>query len=247
MTTQTNEQVVAEFYWALRAIKEATGVTPRCWRRRFYLYISFSDILFLTHCVFFFHVAPYGDVDDRVRAIAWQMGMHTVIWDEDSNDWAMPGDGGGNLSPSVVDGYFENWINARKNGSDDQTGHIVLEHELNNSTVSMAEKWLPEIQQTFNVVPVQQCMNISQPYWETSWVYPTEANPNVTASNNGTASATSSATSAASSSSATSGSNSQSLSSASQSSQPANAGSVAMIMSPLASALVLGALAVMTL
>jgi hypothetical protein len=32
MTTLTNEQLVAEFYWSLRAIKEATGVTPKCWR-----------------------------------------------------------------------------------------------------------------------------------------------------------------------------------------------------------------------
>jgi peptidoglycan/xylan/chitin deacetylase (PgdA/CDA1 family) len=61
MTTQTNIQVVAELYWTLRAIKEATGVTPKCWR------------------------PPFGDVDDRVRAIAWQMGMTTMIWDEDSN------------------------------------------------------------------------------------------------------------------------------------------------------------------
>ncbi|KAI7850175.1 hypothetical protein BDC45DRAFT_518695 [Circinella umbellata] len=155
MTAQSNELVVAELYWSLRAVKEATGVTPKCWR------------------------PPYGDVDDRVRAIAWQMGLRTVLWDEDSNDWNMPGDGGGNLAPSTVDGYFEGWIENRKNGSDNAQGHIVLEHELNNSTVSMAEKWLPELQQTFNVVTVQECMNISQPYWETSWVYPTESNPSV--------------------------------------------------------------------
>ncbi|KAI9322731.1 hypothetical protein BX666DRAFT_1816383, partial [Dichotomocladium elegans] len=149
MTTQTNEQVVAEFYWSLRAVKEATGITPKCWR------------------------PPYGDVDDRVRAIAWQMGMRTIIWDEDTDDWNMPGDGGGNLSPDVVDGHFTSWINARKNGTDSEHGHIVLEHELNNSTVSMAEKWLPQLQSTFNVVTIQQCMNISQPYWEVSFIYPT--------------------------------------------------------------------------
>lgn len=64
MTTKSNVDVVAEFYWTLRAIKEATGVTPKCWR------------------------PPYGDVDDRVRAIAWQMGMRTIIWDEDTNGMA---------------------------------------------------------------------------------------------------------------------------------------------------------------
>nr|AIA90767.1 Polysacc_deac_1 [uncultured Rhizopus] len=65
MTTLTNNEIVAQFYWNLRAIKEAAGVTPRCWR------------------------PPYGDVDDRVRAIAHQMGMSTIIWDSDSFDWGL--------------------------------------------------------------------------------------------------------------------------------------------------------------
>jgi hypothetical protein len=150
MTTMSNEGVVAELYWTLKAIKEVTGVTSKCWR------------------------PPYGDVDDRVRAIAWQMGLTTVLWDEDTNDWNMPGDGGGNLSPDTVDGYFEGWINARKNGTDNQNGHVILQHELNNATVSMAEKWLPQVQAAFRVVPWNQCYNISQPYWETNFVYPTD-------------------------------------------------------------------------
>ncbi|KAI9013908.1 chitin deacetylase [Phycomyces nitens] len=156
MTSQSNVQVVAELYWTLRAIKEATGITSRCWR------------------------PPYGDVDDRVRAIAWQMGLRTILWDEDTNDWDMPGEGGGNLAPSKVDGYFQGWIDARTSGKDNERGHIVLEHELNNATVDMTEKWLPKLQEVFNVVSVHACMNISQPYWEENWVYPTEANNAVT-------------------------------------------------------------------
>ncbi|KAI9248174.1 hypothetical protein BY458DRAFT_526585 [Sporodiniella umbellata] len=153
MTTQTNEQVVAQLYWSLRAVKEATGVTSKCWR------------------------PPYGDVDDRVRAIAWQMGMRTISWNADTNDWDMPGEGGGKLSPKKVDGYFDGWIKDRK-ANKNKEGLIVLEHELNNATVKMTEKWLPKIQEVFNVNTIQHCMNISQPYWETNWVYPTAANPN---------------------------------------------------------------------
>jgi hypothetical protein len=100
------------------------------------------------------------------------MGLATVLWDEDTNDWNMPGSGGGNLPPATVDGYFEDWIAARKNGSDNATGHVVLQHELNNATVSMAEKWLPQVQQAFNLVPWNQCFNLAQPYWETNFVYP---------------------------------------------------------------------------
>lgn len=67
MTTLTNEEVVAQLYWTQKAIKETMGITPKCWR------------------------PPYGDVDDRVRAIAWQMGMRTFLWDQDSNDWNLVG------------------------------------------------------------------------------------------------------------------------------------------------------------
>ncbi|KAI8333820.1 hypothetical protein BC941DRAFT_433070 [Chlamydoabsidia padenii] len=180
MTSQTNVQVVAEFYWTLRAIKEATGVTPKCWR------------------------PPYGDVDDRVRAIAWQMGMQTMVWDEDSNDWNMPGDGGGNLPWDTVNGYFEDWVAARKNGSDNQHGHIVLEHELNNATVKMAETWLPTLQQTFNVKSIHDCMGITHPYWEQQWVYPPNASGN--SSNHNTTTTTNSTTAVSSTSAAASSS-----------------------------------------
>lgn len=35
---------------------------------------------------------PYGDIDDRVRAIAQAMGMTPIIWtgDFDTNDWHVP-------------------------------------------------------------------------------------------------------------------------------------------------------------
>ena len=65
MTTLTNEEIVSELYWTQKAIKEAVGITPKCWR------------------------PPFGDIDDRVRAIAWQMGMRSILWDRDSNDWAL--------------------------------------------------------------------------------------------------------------------------------------------------------------
>ncbi|KAI8990952.1 hypothetical protein BDF20DRAFT_812336 [Mycotypha africana] len=147
MTTLTNEQVVAELYWSLKAIKDAAGVTTRCWR------------------------PPQGDVDDRVRAIAWQMGLHTVIWDEDTDDWAMPAPGGSNLPPEKVDAKFAKWIKNQQQGKY-KTGIMVLEHELNHATIQMTEKWLPKVKQTFNVVSAMQCNGVTQPYWEKSFEYP---------------------------------------------------------------------------
>ncbi|KAI7863359.1 hypothetical protein BDF14DRAFT_1959188 [Spinellus fusiger] len=150
MTTLTNEQVVAQFYWTQKAIKQVLGITPKCWR------------------------PPFGDVDDRIRAIAWQMGMRTILWDQDSNDWNMPGTAGpGHIQPDVVNSYFENWVEKRNSGEDDEHGHITLQHENSNSTIAMAEKWLPKLQEAFNVIPIHQCLNDDSPYWEDSFVYPT--------------------------------------------------------------------------
>ncbi|KAL9557190.1 hypothetical protein MBANPS3_001493 [Mucor bainieri] len=147
MTTQTNEQAVAELYWTLKAIKEATGVTVKCWR------------------------PPQGDVDDRIRAIAHQMGMRTVLWNRDTNDWDMPAPGGGKLPPATVDGYFRTWIKEEQEGKNKE-GVLVLEHELNHATVNMTEAWLPTVKNTFNVVSAMTCNNVLQPYWETDFKYP---------------------------------------------------------------------------
>lgn len=50
----------------------------------------------------------------------------------------------------------------------------LQQYEHSNASVSMAEKWLPKIKQVFRVVSYTQCMNISNPYWEEGFVYPTD-------------------------------------------------------------------------
>lgn len=52
----TNAQIVAELGYTRKVIKQVLGVTPTLMR------------------------APYGDIDDRVRAISLAMGMVPVIW-----------------------------------------------------------------------------------------------------------------------------------------------------------------------
>lgn len=56
MTTLTNDQIIAELGWSKKIIKDVLGVTPTYWR------------------------PPFGDVDNRVRAIAKAMGLKTSIW-----------------------------------------------------------------------------------------------------------------------------------------------------------------------
>ncbi|GJJ74685.1 hypothetical protein EMPS_07043 [Entomortierella parvispora] len=150
MTRLTNAQVVAEFYYGLKMIKQVLGITPRCWR------------------------PPYGDVDDRVRSIAWQMGLRNIMWDLDTNDWQIPGDlvPGGTLPYSQANATVAGWLENRAKGNDTKVGHVVLEHELSNSTITLAEFWLPTIQKEFQTMPATACNDIAQPYWEESFVYP---------------------------------------------------------------------------
>lgn len=56
MTTLTNDEIIAELGWSKKIIKDVLGVTPSYWR------------------------PPFGDVDNRVRAIAKAMNLATVIW-----------------------------------------------------------------------------------------------------------------------------------------------------------------------
>ena len=56
MTTVSTEGLIAELGWTKKVIKDITGVTPLYFR------------------------PPYGDIDDRVRAIIKAMGLIPVIW-----------------------------------------------------------------------------------------------------------------------------------------------------------------------
>lgn len=143
MTTLKNPEIVAQLYWSMRAIKEAAGVTTRCWR------------------------PPYGDIDDRVRAIAHQMGLSTILWNSDSFDWGLPSvanDFAGTYDVSTIDSYFDEWISSSGSSTE---GRIVLEHETSNVTILTSERWLPKLKQAYNVKKVHDCApQLPSPYWE---------------------------------------------------------------------------------
>lgn len=76
--------------WQLKAIKLAVGVTPTCWR------------------------PPFGDVDDRIRAIAKGLGLRTILWQYDSNDWQVGATAG--VTPQQVDSNYQSLIQNAKSG-----------------------------------------------------------------------------------------------------------------------------------
>ncbi|KDQ11597.1 carbohydrate esterase family 4 protein [Botryobasidium botryosum FD-172 SS1] len=107
-TTLSNELIVAEIGWTMQIIHDSTGGrVPRYWR------------------------PPYGDADNRVRAIAKHVfSLTTVIWNEDTNDWEL----GTNvtLTPQLIATSLQAWYSGPKS-----PGLMILEHEIADPSVQV--------------------------------------------------------------------------------------------------------------
>ncbi|ORZ05869.1 hypothetical protein BCR41DRAFT_293574, partial [Lobosporangium transversale] len=110
MTSLTNEQIVAEIKWAEQIVFDVTGLKTKYWR------------------------PPYGDVDNRVREIARQLGYKTVIWTKewDSNDWQIPDK---TITNKEV---YRNFKWALSTVPSLKGGIITLEHDLFTQEVNVA-------------------------------------------------------------------------------------------------------------
>ncbi|KAJ6524169.1 carbohydrate esterase family 4 protein [Mycena capillaripes] len=149
MTSFTNEGAFGELWYSLKAIKLVTGVTPKCWR------------------------PPYGDVDDRIRYIAAQLGLETVIWKFDSFDWMVGTNG---VTQATVQANYDALIGNVSAGTFDTVGAIMLTHELNNFTMQAAIDNYPALVKAFDhVVPIAVAQNKTQPYVETNYTMPSFA------------------------------------------------------------------------
>ncbi|KAI8354089.1 chitin deacetylase 1 [Choanephora cucurbitarum] len=183
MTTLTNEEVLAELYYTQKAIKHVTGLTPKYWR------------------------PAQGDLDDRVRWIATQLNLTAIIWNLDTDDWAAGTVAG--VTKETVNQHYEDFIKMGANGTFSNSGNIVLSHEINNMTMDFFMNHFPDIKKSYkHVLDVATCMNITNPYVESSVTFPTfeQAVSGVSGSSN--AGNSSNVTANASKSTATSGASS---------------------------------------
>ncbi|KAK0542032.1 hypothetical protein OC845_006792 [Tilletia horrida] len=146
MTTLSSENVFAELWYTAKIIKDVVGVAPRCWR------------------------PPYGDVDDRVRAIANALGLATHIWTADTNDYLVT-PGGPSSTAAIQSNYASIFATASASPS---AGIIVLTHEINAGTMNLFESEYANIIKNFkHVVPITACLNESNPYEPNSGIsYP---------------------------------------------------------------------------
>ncbi|KAJ3185194.1 chitin deacetylase [Geranomyces variabilis] len=129
MTSLTTEQIVAEIKYTEAIIYAIIGRRPRYFR------------------------APYGDIDNRVRAIAGALGYESVLWGHDKDT----GDSDGGTLASVVTA-FTSW------NLPNQPGFIDLEHSLNIQSNDYAIAALKAAQTaqaagtwTLTMMPVGQC------------------------------------------------------------------------------------------
>ncbi|KIY67441.1 carbohydrate esterase family 4 protein [Cylindrobasidium torrendii FP15055 ss-10] len=149
LTTLTNDEIIAEFGWTRKVIREVIGVSPNTFR------------------------PPYGDVDDRVRAIAKAMGMYPVMWTRisayqtfDTHDFDIQN------GAITVEGVLQEWNYIMNNASTLDTGFITLEHDLYQQTVEVSTGYiLPDaIAQDYKLKTVVDCLNqpLENAYVETN-------------------------------------------------------------------------------
>jgi len=139
MTTLTNEGIIAQLGWSRQIIKDAIGVTPLYFR------------------------PPYGDIDNRVRAIAKAMNLTPVMWTItgtlaqpvafDTTDFVVPS---GQQSAAQAWNTFQSLLTAADAYG---KGFIVLEHDLYYQQVDLAIGYfLPSAEaRGYKIVPIYEC------------------------------------------------------------------------------------------
>jgi len=113
MSTLSNQDLVAEFGWSMEMIHNSTGGrVPRYWR------------------------PPYGDADNRVRAIAKEIfGLEVIIWNHDTEDWSLTT---GGTTPQAINASMTKWLTGPKS-----PGLIILEHELTTQAATAFQAAYP--------------------------------------------------------------------------------------------------------
>ncbi|PVG03568.1 glycoside hydrolase/deacetylase [Serendipita vermifera] len=131
MSLLSNEQLVADLGWTVKIIHDSTGGrVPRYWR------------------------PPYGDADNRVRAIAKHIfGLTTVIWNQDSQDWTMTSN---RTTLPAIQAAFTGWYNGPRS-----PGLVILEHEITPDDVTAFINMYPLIATAAGGAP-WQALSVAQ-------------------------------------------------------------------------------------
>ncbi|KAK1232064.1 chitin deacetylase [Marasmius sp. AFHP31] len=137
LTTLTNEEIIAELGWTRKVITDTLGVTPLAMR------------------------PPYGDIDDRVRAICQAMNLTPIMWTRAGNAVFDTDDFNVHNGMSTTPQVLNNWNAILGNASTMNNGFIVLQHDLFQETVDIATGYiLPDaMKKGLTIQPVVSCLN----------------------------------------------------------------------------------------
>jgi hypothetical protein len=154
MTLLTNEQIVAEIKYSESLVYAITGRVTKSLR------------------------PPYGNIDDRVRAIAWALGYNIIMWDADSKDTY---DTPENVAKTLLE------------LSRETKGFISLQHDYIKTTVDYAINLLkqlspdsrcrmqdPKVKCLEGPIPIGDCNSLSEWYWKTDGSIPITSRYNFT-------------------------------------------------------------------
>jgi len=143
LTTLSDLEILGELGWTIQIIHDLTGVVPLYYR------------------------PPYGDVDNRVRALAKHVfGLTTTLWNCDSSDWSLnqtyalgdfldPPMAGFGVQESVA------MITQHITQPDKSVGKIILEHELSFESVQAFIQTFPLLKQnSWTTCNLADCLHL---------------------------------------------------------------------------------------
>ncbi|ORX83510.1 glycoside hydrolase/deacetylase [Basidiobolus meristosporus CBS 931.73] len=138
----STEQIVAEVKATENALLNITGAVPA--------YIR----------------PPYGEADDRVKAIFKAMGYHTLLWNMDTLDWDISDK---NESASLIlDSFKSAIVSGTELNAHNDLGFISLQHDLYIDTVRQTPAIAQLLDQySFHFVLAYECANLA-PYQNTA-------------------------------------------------------------------------------
>lgn len=139
LTTQTDDEIIAEFKWTEKAIEAATGIRPKYAR------------------------APFGDMDNRVRAILKKMGYTVLYWLYDTSDFkTFPG----TTTPNVTAQSIMDDMNVQLTKiSSFPQGIVTLGHpEKADVGVTLATNFMKVAAGKVSLVRVSDCLNDKTPF-----------------------------------------------------------------------------------
>ncbi|KAJ3392356.1 hypothetical protein HDU84_004320 [Entophlyctis sp. JEL0112] len=117
---------------------------------------------------------PYGDIDDRVRAVIESVGLRSVEWNRDSKDWLLsPAAQPNNFTPAQEVSSFQSWIANPTLDNGQVKGVVSLQHDLFPMSAHTAPQVLQMVMKAgYHIMPVAPCAGDTSGSWYTTFQDP---------------------------------------------------------------------------